>query len=110
MARKGLANMAMTACFAGPVFNILVGLGLGFSSLAAQTGQSEREVVLSPSVLTGFAFVTGHCLCLLGTGVFLCRSRIPRRFGYFSLAIYAAYVVTSISLQYSKYGADGRDE
>jgi sodium/potassium/calcium exchanger 6 len=26
-ARKGLANVAITACFAGPVFNILVGLG-----------------------------------------------------------------------------------
>ena len=26
MAKKGLANMAMTACFAGPVFNILIGL------------------------------------------------------------------------------------
>lgn len=25
MARKGLANMAMTACYAGPVFNLLVG-------------------------------------------------------------------------------------
>jgi hypothetical protein len=24
MARKGLANMAMTACYAGPVFNLLV--------------------------------------------------------------------------------------
>ncbi len=23
MARKGLANMAMTACYAGPVFNLL---------------------------------------------------------------------------------------
>ncbi len=25
MARKGLANMALTACYAGPVFNLLVG-------------------------------------------------------------------------------------
>ena len=24
MARKGLANMALTACYAGPVFNLLV--------------------------------------------------------------------------------------
>lgn len=110
MARKGLANMAMTACFAGPVFNILVGLGLGFSSLAAQTGQPERKVELSPSVLTGFAFVAGHCLCLLATGVFLCRARIPRQFGYLSLAIYAAYVITSITLQYSKFGTDGNNE
>ena len=26
MARKGLANMALTACYAGPVFNLLVRL------------------------------------------------------------------------------------
>jgi Sodium/calcium exchanger protein len=32
MARKGLANMAMTACFAGPLFNLLVGLGLGWAA------------------------------------------------------------------------------
>merc|ERR1711865_793757 len=46
MARKGLANMAMTACFAGPVFNILVGLGLGFSGLSAKTGEPETTVKL----------------------------------------------------------------
>ena len=30
---QGLANMAMTACFAGPVFNMLVGVGVGFAML-----------------------------------------------------------------------------
>eukprot|EP00580_Thalassiosira_gravida_P015578 CAMPEP_0201661904 /NCGR_PEP_ID=MMETSP0494-20130426/4135_1 /ASSEMBLY_ACC=CAM_ASM_000839 /TAXON_ID=420259 /ORGANISM="Thalassiosira gravida, Strain GMp14c1" /LENGTH=469 /DNA_ID=CAMNT_0048140137 /DNA_START=205 /DNA_END=1613 /DNA_ORIENTATION=+ len=34
MARKGLANMAITACFAGPLFNILVGCGAGFGGVA----------------------------------------------------------------------------
>ena len=31
MARKGLANMALTACYAGPVFNLLVGFPLFYS-------------------------------------------------------------------------------
>ena len=30
MARRGLSNMAMTACFAGPIFNILTALSVGF--------------------------------------------------------------------------------
>lgn len=30
MAKRGLSNMAMTACFAGPIFNLLAALGVGF--------------------------------------------------------------------------------
>ena len=30
MAKRGLSNMAMTACFAGPIINLLLSLGLGF--------------------------------------------------------------------------------
>lgn len=104
MARKGLANMAMTACFAGPVFNILVGLGLGFSSLAAQSGNVEAEVALSPSVITGFVFILLNAVALLVTGLGFGKGRIPKQFGYLALTVYSVYLVTSISLQYSKYG------
>jgi solute carrier family 24 (sodium/potassium/calcium exchanger), member 6 len=104
MARKGLANMAMTACFAGPVFNILVGLGLGFSSLAAQTGKAETEVSLSPSVVTGFVFIAVNAVALLGTGLVFGKGHIPYQFGYLALVVYTIYLVTSISLQYSKFG------
>lgn len=62
MARKGLANMAMTACFAGLIFNILVGLGLGFSNLHAQTGKEENS---------GCTFST-HCYCFHFRGDKLC--------------------------------------
>jgi len=104
MARKGLANMAMTACFAGPVFNILVGLGLGFSSLAAISGKAERNVSLSPSVLTGFFFITVNAALILTAGLFFGKGRIVKQYGYLSLALYAVYVISSISLQFSKYG------
>ncbi len=106
MARKGLANMAMTACFAGPVFNILMGLGLGFSGLASKTGISEAAVVVSPPIVTGFIFVVLNCIMILTTGVFLCKGRIETNYGYFALGLYITYVIVSISLEFSKYGGN----
>lgn len=100
MARKGLANMAMTACFAGPVFSMLVGLGVGFYSLAAETGVTQREVILSPSVLTGFAFIAVNAVNIIAAGVLFGKGRITRRYAYIPLTLYTIYVITSISLQY----------
>jgi solute carrier family 24 (sodium/potassium/calcium exchanger), member 6 len=106
MARKGLANMAITACFAGPVFNILVGLGLGFSSLAAKTGNSSVAVHVSSSVSTGFIFLIVNAFCILYTGIIYGKGFIPFQYGYVALLIYSVYVITSISLQYTKEDED----
>ena len=73
MARKGLANMAITACFAGPVFNILIGLGGGFTKLNRDQGVEATEVELSPSLTVGFAFLTVNCLLVLVSGIFINR-------------------------------------
>lgn len=104
MARKGLANMAMTACFAGPVFNILIGLGLGFSSAAAYTGNAVANVSLSPSVIVGFVFVILNGVSILLTGMFLGKGRIEMYYGYMAVGLYAIYLTASIALQFSKYG------
>lgn len=100
MARKGLANMAMTACFAGPVFNILVGLGLGFSGLASKSGVPEAVVSVSASILTGFIFVLLNCLMLLIIGVVVGKGRIEVSYGYIALGLYMTYVVVSICLEF----------
>jgi len=99
MARKGLGNMAMTACFAGPVFNILMGLGLGFSSLEAQTHKQDAAVSLSAPIVTGFIFVLINCGAILVTGTMVGKGRIEPYYGYIALALYTIYVVTSITLE-----------
>ena len=101
MARKGLGNMAMTACFAGPVFNILVGLGLGFGRLAAKTGSAETEVALPASVVTGLFFLLLNSVAILTTGLFFGKGRISKTYGYAAFSLYAIYVVVSIVSQYS---------
>ena len=68
MARKGLANVAITACFAGPVFNILVGLGCGFGVLRHATGNEntfdscnqDRVCVLSRQLRSTSGYRVGH--------------------------------------------------
>jgi sodium/potassium/calcium exchanger 6 len=102
MARKGLANMAMTACFAGPVFNILMGLGLGFSSLARRTGKAESAVSLSSPVVTGFIFVMVNCISILLVGILIGKGRIEPYYGYVAVGLYGIYVIASITLEIRK--------
>jgi len=100
MARKGLANMAMTACFAGPVFNILLGLGLGFRSLQSQTGTEESTASLSAPIVTGFVFIILNCVTILIVGIFVGKGRIETSYGYVAVMLYAIYVITSITLEF----------
>jgi solute carrier family 24 (sodium/potassium/calcium exchanger), member 6 len=100
MARKGLANMAMTACFAGPVFNMLIGLALGFSALSAQTGVLDHTVVLNPSIITGFVAIIIHTVSLIVIGTFCFKARIPKEYGYGAIGLYMTYVTTSFLLQF----------
>lgn len=101
MARKGLANMAITACFAGPVFNILIGLGAGFSALLTKTGNGVANVSdFPPTAKAGFIFLVLNCFMVLFSGLVWHKGRIPRQYGYGALALYATYLISAIWLYY----------
>ena len=99
MARKGLANMAITACFAGPVFNILIGLGAGFGVMRSVTGTEVNYVHLTPAITTGFVFCFINCGMLLVSGLAINKGVIASGYGYAALILYAAYIATSFLLQ-----------
>lgn len=105
MARKGFANMAITACFAGPMFNMLVGLSLGFLGLIRkETGKIPSALVdggypveLSTGLLTGFVILVANCCLLIGFGVGN-KNAVPAWYGYVSFAMYGCYLVVSFIL------------
>ena len=69
---------AITACFAGPVFNMLVGLGAGFAlrlsddadTDAGGSGARVEDVHLSTGLACGFAFLAFNCVAIGAFGVF----------------------------------------
>jgi sodium/potassium/calcium exchanger 6 len=89
--------MALTACFAGPLFNLLVGCGLGFARWLSANGKSAVPARLDSSVVVGCVFIVLNCGSIVLKGV-LNRGVIPRSFGYFMIAVYALYVATSLAL------------
>jgi len=100
MAKKGLANMAITACFAGPVFNFLLGIGCGFSELNFTTNVNETEVSLPPTITVGFCFILGNCILLLFWGLLVNPSVISNTYGYVAMVFYTIYVIVAIVLQF----------
>ena len=100
MARKGLANMAITACFAGPVFNILIGCGLGFGVLRTATGKDVNYVNLSAAINIGFVFCFINCGLVLISGLAINKGVIPSGYGYSALVLYSVYIVTSLLPQF----------
>lgn len=100
MARKGLANMAITACFAGPIFNILIGLGTGFGVLRSVTKADISYVNLTPAITTGFVFCFINCGLVLVSGLAINKGVIPIGYGYVALVLYATYIGTSLLLQF----------
>ena len=99
MARKGLGNMAITACYAGPVFNILVGLGFGFLTWISDSKNKPRvvPVELSPSVAAGVAFVIMNAVGIIVFGL-LNGNQLPPWYGKFMLVFYGVFLVLSVAL------------
>ncbi|KAL7513127.1 hypothetical protein ACHAXN_011698 [Cyclotella atomus] len=97
MARKGMPDMATTANFAGPSFNLLLGVGLGFLSLQNKL-QTDTiyPVSITRSIRIGFSFNVLNCLLIVFCAV-ACQWRLPYRYSYAFFAIYLMFIAMSLS-------------
>jgi sodium/potassium/calcium exchanger 6 len=106
VARKGLSTMAITASFAGPVFNILVGLGIGLFLLYTSTSDNDEDptlpagpipVQLNNPLRLGFLLAVLNGALVIFCGVVIGKGILPRKFGYVAILLYFAYVVASLT-------------
>lgn len=98
--------MAITACFAGPLCNILNGLGVGFLLLLGSGGDSGGSkpagfvnVQLSTPVLTDAIIVCGNCALVLVLGL-LNSNRLPARAGLLLTCMYGLYLAINLVVHY----------
>jgi Ca2+/Na+ antiporter len=99
LAYKGFSSMSMAACFAGPSFNLLIGLGLGLLSqkelLMSEDGLSFISLV--PSVKTGFLFLISNCLLAIASGIYH-KGVIPAWSSKVFFAVYMCYMTLNAQL------------
>ncbi|KAL7689466.1 putative sodium/calcium exchanger membrane region [Plasmopara halstedii] len=94
IARDGFPTMAFAGCFAGPMFNLLVGIGLSLTIAITSRGPLSMNKP-SPLVYLGFGYLLLSLLLNIGI-VSWDGFRYRPRLCYTLLAFYASFAVFSI--------------
>lgn len=94
IARDGFPTMAFAGCFAGPMFNLLVGIGLSLTIAIVSRGPLSMSKP-SPLVYLGFGYLLLSLLLNIGM-VSWDGFRYRPRLCYTLLALYASFAIFSI--------------
>eukprot|EP01025_Chloroclados_australasicus_P046673 TRINITY_DN51504_c0_g1_i1.p1 TRINITY_DN51504_c0_g1~~TRINITY_DN51504_c0_g1_i1.p1 ORF type:complete len:701 (-),score=80.84 TRINITY_DN51504_c0_g1_i1:509-2479(-) len=98
MARSGKVSMAITACFAGPLFNILIGLSLGFMLYIIAENHKVQVSLPKVGLISVIFLLINGVLVIIAS--LLNHYKIPKRFGYVMMGLYAVYCVTQFPVAF----------
>ncbi|GFP80652.1 cation/calcium exchanger 5 [Phtheirospermum japonicum] len=95
VAKAGQPAMAMAGCFAGPMFNMLFGLGTALVIQTANVYPEAYELHFHTSIVVAFVFLL---LSLMGSLLVVTwhRFRVTRFWGFCLVALYAIFIVASL--------------
>lgn len=95
VAKAGHPAMAMAGCFAGPMFNMLVGLGTALVIQTANIYPAAYQLNFHVGIVIAFVFLL---LSLMGSLLVItwCRFRVPRFWGFCLVGIYVAFIAVSL--------------
>uniref|UniRef100_A0A2P2LIR8 Cation:cation antiporter n=1 Tax=Rhizophora mucronata TaxID=61149 RepID=A0A2P2LIR8_RHIMU len=97
VAKAGQPTMAMAGCYAGPMFNMLVGLGTALVMQTADTYPKAYELHFHIGIGIAFVFLL---VSLMGSLLVITwsRFRVPRFWGFCLVGLYVFFVATSIAV------------
>jgi sodium/potassium/calcium exchanger 6 len=96
IAKLGLSQTAITACFSGPSFNILMGMGACFTYASLFSPFSFPMFSQTIILVSWIFFFISTSLAMLFVG--LRRGRLDRLNAYYHLGFYSLYVVLIIAV------------
>jgi sodium/potassium/calcium exchanger 6 len=94
VAKAGHPAMAMAGCFAGPMFNMLVGLGSALVIQTTNTYPKAYELNFHVGIVIAFVFLL---LSLMGSLLVITwsRFRVPRFWGFCLVGLYIVFMAVS---------------
>ncbi|KAJ3681100.1 hypothetical protein LUZ60_015589 [Juncus effusus] len=97
LARSGKAEIAIAGCFAGPIFNMLVGLGTGLVLQSARVYPNAYKLQFNVNIVFAFVFLL---VSLMGTLLVVTwnRFRVPSFWGFCLVGLYFGFTVVSLVL------------
>uniref|UniRef100_A0A7N0TTN0 Sodium/calcium exchanger membrane region domain-containing protein n=1 Tax=Kalanchoe fedtschenkoi TaxID=63787 RepID=A0A7N0TTN0_KALFE len=95
VAKAGQPAIAMAGCFAGPMFNMLVGLGTALVIQTANVYPEAYKLHFHTGIVVAFVFLL---LSLMGSLLVITwsRFRVPRFWGFCLVGLYAVFTVISL--------------
>ncbi|XP_033747126.1 mitochondrial sodium/calcium exchanger protein-like [Pecten maximus] len=94
MARQGYPRMGISACFGGPLFNLLLGIGIPFTVATIKNGDNyQLEITFEEVVLAAFLMLS---LIVSLTIVPLSKFRMSRMYGIILIVLYVVFLIVAI--------------
>ncbi|XP_065854305.1 cation/calcium exchanger 5 [Euphorbia lathyris] len=95
VAKAGQPAMAMAGCFAGPMFNMLVGLGMALVVQTADSYPKAYQLNFHIGIVIAFVFLF---LSLMGSLLVITwsRFRVPKFWGFCLVGLYVFFMVVSL--------------
>jgi len=100
VARKGLPGMAVAACFAGPLFNMLIGLGISLTIKCAQIYPTPYKAYLDLNLYIGFGFLI---VSLISSMIMVPLNGyiVGRKYGIYLLILNFVFSAVSLTVSFT---------